>query len=84
LSVQRNGAIYDDRMDSTTTRWLPFLVIVQALVFWGWCLVDFTHTDERDMRTFTRPAWLVILTLGSVVGGLLWFSVGRPQGPARS
>lgn len=66
-------------MDGTTAVWLPVLVLVPALVFWGWCLVDFTQTDERDIRTFTRPAWLVILTLGSVVGGVLWCAVGRPQ-----
>ena len=65
-------------MDATPTIWLPILVSVVALVFWAYCLFDFTQTDEREIRTFTKPVWIVIF--GSVVGGLLWLSVGRPQG----
>ena len=67
-------------MDATPTIWLPILVSVVALVFWAYCLFDFTQTDEREIRTFTKPVWIVILIFGSVVGGLLWLSVGRPPG----
>lgn len=66
-------------MNATATVWLPFLVLVPVLVFWGYCLLDFTQTDEREIRTFTKPVWLVILIFGSVVGGVLWLSTGRPQ-----
>jgi hypothetical protein len=41
--------------------WLPLLVVVPVLVFWGYCLLDFTQTDKREIRTFTKPVWLVIL-----------------------
>jgi hypothetical protein len=61
------------------TTWLPLLVSLAVLVFWGYCLLDFTQADEREIRTFTRPVWLVILAFGSVLGGMLWLSVGRPE-----
>jgi hypothetical protein len=68
-------------MSGSATAWLPVLVLVAALIIWGYCLLDFTQTDERDMRLFTRPQWLVILVFGSVVGGLFWIAAGRPQRP---
>ncbi|WP_158274491.1 PLDc N-terminal domain-containing protein [Cellulomonas sp. WB94] len=68
-------------MSATATVWLPFLVFVLALVFWGYCLLDLTRTDEREVRTFTKPVWTVLLVFGSVVGGLLWLAAGRPPDP---
>ncbi|MEW1951915.1 PLDc N-terminal domain-containing protein [Terrabacter sp. NPDC080008] len=53
------------------------------LAFWAYCLYDFARTDERDMRGFTRPVWLVVLVFGSVAGGLLWLLAGRPQHSTR-
>jgi hypothetical protein len=73
----------DEDMNRAPTIWLPLLVLVAALVFWGYCLLDFTQTDEREIRTFSKSIWLVILVFGSVLGGLLWLSVGRPQHPER-
>src|SRR5206468_3025445 len=29
-------------------------VVLAALGFWGFCLVDFTRTDESEMRTFSK------------------------------
>jgi hypothetical protein len=69
-------------VDGTTTIWLPIVVLVPALIFWGYCLLDFSRTDELEMRAFSKHVWLVILIFGSVIGGILWCSVGRPQGPA--
>ena len=68
-----------DDVDTPATYWLPILVLIAALVFWGYCLLDFMQTDELEIRTLSKPAWLVILTFGSVVGGMLWLSMGRPQ-----
>jgi hypothetical protein len=48
-------------MNATATVWLPLLVVVPVLVFWGYCLLDFTQTDKSEIRTFTKPVWLVIL-----------------------
>lgn len=61
-----------------TGSWLPTLVVLAALAFWVYALVDFSRTPERDVATFPRPVWLVLLVLGSVVGAVAWFAVGRP------
>lgn len=69
-------------MDRDVAFWIPLVFLVLALALWGWCLRDFLTTDERAMRTFTRPVWLVVLVFGSILGGLLWLVAGRPQRPA--
>ena len=68
-------------MTGSTGPWLALLLLAPALAFWACSLVDFTHTDEWEMRTFTRQAWLLVLTLGSVAGAVLWWAVGRPHDP---
>ena len=66
-------------MNGTATVWLPLLVLIPVLIFWGYCLVDLMQTDERELRTFAKPVWLVILVFGSVLGGLLWLLAVRPR-----
>jgi hypothetical protein len=61
---------------------LPYAVLLLALAFWGYCLVDYTRTDPRDMRTLDPMVWLVVLVLWSVAGGVVWMIRGRPKGPA--
>lgn len=69
-------------MDATlNSGWLPVLVLVPCLGLWVYSLIDFSRTDERDMRTFPRDIWLVVLVLGSVAGGIAWLLGGRPQPP---
>jgi hypothetical protein len=61
--------------------WLPWLVLIPSVAIWAYSLVDFSQTDERDMRTFSRDVWLVLLVFGSVLGGVAWLMGGRPQPP---
>jgi hypothetical protein len=63
----------------STATWLPLLVGYAALMFWAACLYDFSRTDPREIRTFDRLTWVVLLVLGNVLGGLTWPSLGRPQ-----
>lgn len=60
---------------------LPIVVLVLAAAAWGWCLADVARTDERDVRTYPKQVWLVIVCFGSVVGGLYWLAAGRPLRP---
>jgi hypothetical protein len=55
------------------------VVALAALGFWAYCLYDFARTDERDMRTFSRPVWVLLLVFASIFGALLWLAYGRPQ-----
>jgi hypothetical protein len=63
--------------------WTPILFLVVALAIWGDAWRDFAATDQADMRTFSRPAWLAILTFGSVLGALAWLYAGRPESRRR-
>lgn len=56
----------------------PLVVLLAALTFWAFALLDFASTPERQVRTFPRQVWLVILVLGSVAGGVAWWVAGRP------
>ncbi|GAA4044379.1 MULTISPECIES: PLDc N-terminal domain-containing protein [Arthrobacter] len=68
-------------MDSSLATWLPVLVLTACLGIWTYSLVDFSRTDGRDMRTFSKEVWIVILILGSVAGGIAWLVGGRPHPP---
>ncbi len=57
----------------------PVLIVVPALVFWAYCLFDLVQSDEREARTLTKQAWLVIVVLGSVAGAVAWYVAGRPD-----
>ena len=57
----------------------PVIVALVGGGFWAYCLADFAHTDERDMRLYSRQVWLLILVLGNVFGSLYWFVAGRPE-----
>ena len=59
--------------------WLPLLVLAAAVIFWAYCLADFTRADPRRIRGMTRDAWLVLLVVGNVFGGLAWLLAGRPR-----
>lgn len=59
--------------------WPPLFFGYAALLLWGYCLFDFVRTDDREIRTFTKPVWVVLLVIGNVVGGLMWLFLGRPQ-----
>ncbi|MDO7867220.1 PLD nuclease N-terminal domain-containing protein [Nocardioides jiangxiensis] len=57
---------------------LPVAIVTVALAFWAWCLVDLVRTDDRDVRGPAKPMWLAIVLLGSTVGALCWYTLGRP------
>jgi hypothetical protein len=54
------------------------LTALAVLAFWGYCLLDFSRTDEREMRSFSRPTWLALLVFLNVFGGIMWLQLGRP------
>ncbi len=56
-------------------------VILAALCFWGYCLVDFSRTDEADIRTYRKQVWVLMLVFTNIFGGLMWLVYGRPSRP---
>ena len=55
----------------------PLAVLAGALVFWAWCLWVVSRTDEAEMRTLSKPMWLVVVGFGSVMGAVFWWIAGR-------
>lgn len=44
------------------------------------CLVDVARTPEFAIRSLTKTAWLLVIILLSVIGGVAWLVAGRPTG----
>ncbi len=72
----------NDYMGNTfVMAWIPGLIVLGALSLWGYSMVDLPRTDDREMRTFPKEVWLLILLLGSFMGAAMWIVAGRPQRP---
>ncbi|RJK98105.1 PLD nuclease N-terminal domain-containing protein [Vallicoccus soli] len=60
-------------------RYLPVLVELVLLVY---CLVDCIQTRPDEVRGLPRWAWIVLILLFPIVGGIAWLVAGRPRRPA--
>lgn len=60
------------------TQLVTLLPVLFAFGFWAYCLADFARTPEAELRTYSRPVWVLILVLLNIVGGVLWLTLGRP------
>jgi hypothetical protein len=57
-------------------------VILFGLVTVGFvvpCLIDVAVTPASDLRSLTKPAWLLIVVFLSAFGAAAWLAVGRPD-----
>ncbi|MFB0834851.1 PLD nuclease N-terminal domain-containing protein [Arthrobacter halodurans] len=65
--------------------------IVAALVALAvtiYALIECIRTPSSDVRSISKPAWILAIVLVPLVGAVLWFWLGRPRsarpaGPAR-
>lgn len=62
-----------------------FLIIgiVIAVAFTLYALVDAAMTDGARARGVSKPVWVVLIVLLPVIGGILWFMIGKGTTPAR-
>lgn len=51
--------------------------IVVAVAFTLYALVDAAMTDSSRARGLTKPVWVVVIVVLPVIGGILWFTIGR-------
>jgi Phospholipase_D-nuclease N-terminal len=56
-------------------RVLPALVELGLLVF---CLIECIQAPEGEIRALPRWAWIVLILLVPLVGGIAWLVAGRP------
>jgi hypothetical protein len=43
------------------------------------CLIDVAVTSGYELRSLTKPAWVLIIVFFSVFGAAAWVAVGRPD-----
>jgi len=60
--------------------WLTAAII--GAVFTIYALVDCAMIDARRTRGLGKPGWIVIVVFLPVIGGILWFTIGRGPVPA--
>ncbi len=60
--------------------WLAAVVI--GVVFTLYALVDCAMIDRRRARGVGKAVWVVLIVILPVIGGVLWFAIGR--GPVRT
>jgi hypothetical protein len=57
-----------------------FVLIVAAAVFYVYSLVDCLIADRFAFRVFGKPFWAVVVLVLPIIGGILWFALGRRYG----
>ncbi len=58
---------------------LTLAVIALAIGFWVYAVVDCVVTDARRARGIPKGAWIAVVLLLSIVGGALWFAIGKDR-----
>ncbi len=48
-----------------------------AIAFWVYSIVDCALQDATRHRGVSKPVWILIVVLLPVLGGILWFVIGR-------
>lgn len=59
---------------------LLFILVPVAIAFWVYSIVDCAMQPPTRHRGVSKPAWLAITILLPVLGGILWFLIGRGRG----
>ncbi|WP_449278350.1 PLDc N-terminal domain-containing protein [Leucobacter sp. GX24907] len=67
---------------------LVIIGIVIAVAFTLYALVDAAMSDASRARGVPKPVWVVLVVVLPVIGGVLWFMIGKgspaPARPARA
>ena len=57
------------------SRLIPVVVLIIAFTIFS--VVHLVLTPRDQVRGIAKPAWIVLVILVPIVGGVLWFAVGR-------
>lgn len=57
---------------------MPQAFSLVMLALWITALVDVIRSDEYRIRYLPKFGWIMIVILVPLVGGLLWFILGKP------
>lgn len=56
---------------------LLLILALVAVLFWVYTIVDCAVQPPSRHRGVSKPAWMAIVILLPVLGGILWFLIGR-------
>lgn len=56
--------------------------IVAGVAFTLYALVDAAMSDGSRARGVSKPIWVVLIVVLPVIGGVLWFLIGKARGDA--
>lgn len=59
-------------------RFLPIFVLL-AIAVWVFSIVDCALQEPTRHRGVSKPVWLMIVIVIPVIGGILWFAIGRSR-----
>lgn len=57
-------------------------LVVAAVAFVVYCVIDVATMPAQRIRSLGRGAWIVIVLVLPVLGGVLWFLLGRAPAAA--
>ncbi|WP_348789743.1 PLD nuclease N-terminal domain-containing protein [Leifsonia sp. NPDC080035] len=57
---------------------------VAAAVFYIYSVADCALFDRSRVRGLPKPVWLLVIIIFPVIGGILWFLIGRGRRRAES
>jgi hypothetical protein len=57
---------------------MPASLLLLVVVLMVWALVEVAQADRDQVRTLSKPVWIVLIVLLSPVAALAWFIFGRP------
>lgn len=58
---------------------LTIAAIALLIGFWVYAVIDCAVTDARRARGISKPAWVIVTIFLSVIGGVLWFVIGKDR-----
>lgn len=56
---------------------LLLILVPLAIAFWVFSIVDCAMQPPTRHRGVSKPAWMLIVIVLPVIGGILWFVIGR-------
>ncbi|AEF42922.1 PLD nuclease N-terminal domain-containing protein [Hoyosella subflava] len=57
---------------------MPYLMLIVTAV-WIICLIDVITTDEHRVRNMPKIAWILLVVILPLAGGVAWVVAGRPN-----
>lgn len=62
---------------------LLVVLVVVAVAFTIYTLVDVLLTDRSRVRGLQKPLWAILVVLLPVIGGILWLVIGKARRTSR-